>query len=351
MSEYVRAYEGNEPFVFVSYAHRNSDKVIPVISKLYEKKYRVWYDEGIFPGSEWPHNIESHLKKAEVVIVFVSEDSLSSPNCENEVRVALGKRIKQADENKEMAAAVRIRKKVGKNEKPSAKKKEIIQISLDAKTHPELAHVKTLNYDDELIDALTRDDYLGDKFIGDGITGYQYAIDKKTSFNTWNLMLALAVVLAVVLGTALYGLYNGWFDALLPAKQPVVEAAAPTIQPQEVISIDDNIIGSILPIEFSSEEEKNAVYEKLGWTQPSEMTYKDLVGMDGLTHLEISDEPIYDISFAAYLPDLEVITLYNAQITDLSPLIECPKLEAVQVTADMLPMTLPTPRRFEVEVM
>ena len=76
----VPAYEGKKPYLFVSYAHLDSAKVLPVVNKLFDKKYRVWYDEGIAPGSEWPKNIADHLSGAEAVIVFVSENSLVSPN-------------------------------------------------------------------------------------------------------------------------------------------------------------------------------------------------------------------------------------------------------------------------------
>ncbi len=321
MNGYVRAYEGDEPYIFVSYAHKDSGKVLPVIRALYDRKYRVWYDEGIAPGSEWPHNIERHLKNASAVIVFISENSILSRNCDNEVDTSI-----DSD-------------------------KDIIQISLDSVSRHKLLQKEALKFDENLINVLTNGDVLGEELIGGGITGYQYTIDKKRSFNIWNLMLGLAAVLIVVLPVSLYGLYNGWFDDLLPARQPVAEVAMPTASPPEVISIDSNIIGSVLPVGFSSKEEKNAVYNILGWTQPSEMTYNDLIDMEGLTHLEIGDEQITDLGFAAFLPNLEEISLYNSSINDLSPLIECPKLNTVRVTANMLPIALPEVRAFDVEVM
>ncbi|MHB1314520.1 MAG: toll/interleukin-1 receptor domain-containing protein [Christensenellales bacterium] len=322
MSGYVRAYEGNDPYLFVSYAHKDSDMVLPVIRELYNQKYRVWYDEGIAPGSEWPQNIARHLQEAAAVIVFVSENSLASSNCENEVAVA------------------------------TEQKKKTIPICLDgASKHSLLSDIEALHLDEGLINRLTNNGYIGSEFIGDGIAGYQYAIGTKKSFNIWNLMLGFAAVLAIAFSVSLYGLYNGWFDNLLPAKQQsVLDTIAPAAQQEAAIPISSNIIGSVLPVRFSSDEEKNAVYQKLGWTQPFEITYNDLLGMNGLTHLEISNEPIYDIAFAAYFPNLEVITLSSSQITDLSPLVECQKLKTVQISADMLPLTLPKIWNFEIEV-
>ena len=321
MSGYARAYEGNKPYLFVSYAHADSEKVLPVIRALYDQKYRAWYDEGIAPGSEWPQNITSHIKRASAFLAFVSPNYLSSPNCENEAHLAV------------------------------EQKKALIPIRLDGiSIHPLLCNTETIDFSDDLVNKLETRGILGVELIGDGIAGYQYSIEKKRNFNFWNLMLGLAAVLAIVFATTLYGLYNGWFDHLLPARQPVIETVSPTPQPQETVSIGGNVIGSVLPVKFSSAEEKNAVYQILGWNKPYEMTYRDLVGMEGLTHLEISNEPVTEISFAAYFPNLETISLNRSQIRDLSPLIECPKLKTVQITADMLPMTLPTPRNFEVEV-
>ncbi len=340
MNGYVRAYEGNDPYIFVSYAHKDGDKVLPVIRQLYGQKYRVWYDEGIAPGSEWPLNIARHLRKAAAVIVFVSEYSLVSSYCDIEVMTAIGEEESGEKQSNH-----------GKPADEAEKKKKMIQISLDdGARHTMLSDAITLDFSENLINELTNGDVLGDELIGDGITGYEYSIDKKRSFNPWNLILGLAAALAIVFSVSLYGLYNGWFDSLLPARQPAAEAAAPTAEPQAAIAIDNTIIGSVLPVRFSSDEEKNAVYEKLGWEQPYEMTYKDLMEMEGVKHLEIWDEPIDTIEFAAYLPNLETVTLSSSHITDLSPLIECPNLTAVQVTADMLPMTLPADRNFEVEV-
>lgn len=86
-----RPYEGQEPFIFISYAHKNSDQVMPILEKLDEAGYRVWYDDGIAPGSEWPEYIAEHLNACSVVIAFVSQQSIDSPNCRREVTYALAK--------------------------------------------------------------------------------------------------------------------------------------------------------------------------------------------------------------------------------------------------------------------
>lgn len=84
-------YEGDESYIFISYAHKDSKEVYPILDILADEGYRIWYDEGITPGSEWPENIAEHLIKSEVVIAFISANSIASPNCRNEVNFALAK--------------------------------------------------------------------------------------------------------------------------------------------------------------------------------------------------------------------------------------------------------------------
>ena len=87
-----RPYEGQEPYIFISYAHKNSDRVVPILEKLDQAGYRVWYDDGIAPGSEWPEYIAEHLNGCSVAIAFISQDSIDSPNCRREITYALSKR-------------------------------------------------------------------------------------------------------------------------------------------------------------------------------------------------------------------------------------------------------------------
>ena len=86
--ETISVYEGQDPFVFVSYAHKDSDAVYRILRLLQGRGLRIWYDEGITPGSEWPEYIASHLDRAEAVIVFITESSVNSFNCRREITFA-----------------------------------------------------------------------------------------------------------------------------------------------------------------------------------------------------------------------------------------------------------------------
>ena len=85
----VKPYEGFKPYIFISYSHRDSDRVFPILKHLASKGYRLWYDEGIDPGSEWPEAIASHLAKCYICIAFISRNSLDSQNCRREINFAL----------------------------------------------------------------------------------------------------------------------------------------------------------------------------------------------------------------------------------------------------------------------
>lgn len=88
------AYEGDDKFIFISYAHKDSDMVYPIIERLNAEGYRVWYDDGITPGSEWPENIADHLDRCETFVFFASPNSVSSDNCKREVNFALSRKKK-----------------------------------------------------------------------------------------------------------------------------------------------------------------------------------------------------------------------------------------------------------------
>lgn len=87
--EFFEAYKGNKPYVFISYAHADSLLVYPVIKWLDNIGFRIWYDEGIDPGNEWPEEIAKSLDACEYFIVFLSRNSIKSRNVRNEINFAL----------------------------------------------------------------------------------------------------------------------------------------------------------------------------------------------------------------------------------------------------------------------
>ena len=83
----IPAYEGKEPYIFVSYAHKDSSVVFRLVEQLNERGYRIWYDEGIEPGSY----IANHLLGAEMVLSVLTPSAVNSVNCRREINFALSR--------------------------------------------------------------------------------------------------------------------------------------------------------------------------------------------------------------------------------------------------------------------
>ncbi len=83
------AYRGKEPYIFISYAHVDSDKVFKEIKRLNEAGFHVWYDEGIAPGNEWTDEIANALSGCSVFVVMVTPRSAVRINVQNEINYAL----------------------------------------------------------------------------------------------------------------------------------------------------------------------------------------------------------------------------------------------------------------------
>jgi hypothetical protein len=56
-----------------------------VIARLQQDGYRVWYDEGIAPGSNWDVYISEHLDRSASVLGFLSKNYVKSQNCKDEL--------------------------------------------------------------------------------------------------------------------------------------------------------------------------------------------------------------------------------------------------------------------------
>ena len=85
------AYHGREPFIFVSYSHKDGAEVFAEINRLHQLGYRIWYDEGIDPGNEWTEEIARALEGAAYFVVFISDASVHSTNVRNEINFALNR--------------------------------------------------------------------------------------------------------------------------------------------------------------------------------------------------------------------------------------------------------------------
>ena len=83
------AYDGDEPFVFVSYSHQDEELVYPELRWLQDQGINVWYDEGISGAARWRDAIAGRLTGCHLLLFYLSPTSVSSQVCREELEFAL----------------------------------------------------------------------------------------------------------------------------------------------------------------------------------------------------------------------------------------------------------------------
>lgn len=84
----VQPYEGNEPYIFVSYSHRDNEIVQPLLEALSRAGYRVWYDAGIHAGTQWTTELANKIAESTVFMPLHSRASIQSDFCRREIAFA-----------------------------------------------------------------------------------------------------------------------------------------------------------------------------------------------------------------------------------------------------------------------
>ena len=83
------AYEGSEPYLFVSYRHTEREVAYPIIRRLNEAGFRVWYDEGIHTGTPyWNDVIAVRVENCTVLLALCSKAFFESEHCRRELEYA-----------------------------------------------------------------------------------------------------------------------------------------------------------------------------------------------------------------------------------------------------------------------
>ena len=83
-------YEGKEPYIFVSYCHRDAETVLAVLESMVLSGYRIWYDGGIPWTEEWAKTIKDRIRSCAVFMAFHSHESALSEHCRLEIHYAMG---------------------------------------------------------------------------------------------------------------------------------------------------------------------------------------------------------------------------------------------------------------------
>ena len=83
-----KAYEGDEPFIFVSYSHTDKLQVYPIIDYLNKKGIHIWYDEGIPISENWKKSIVENLERCKAFLLFITPHILDSDYVRKEISFA-----------------------------------------------------------------------------------------------------------------------------------------------------------------------------------------------------------------------------------------------------------------------
>ena len=86
-----KAYEGDGPFIFVSYSHTDRLQVYPIIDYLNRIGVNIWYDEGIPISEDWKKSIVENLERCSAFLVFITPHIIDSEYVRKEISFALKK--------------------------------------------------------------------------------------------------------------------------------------------------------------------------------------------------------------------------------------------------------------------
>ena len=373
MNGFFKPYEGSRPFVFISYAHRQSDTVLDTIRILHEKGWRLWYDEGIPAGSDWPTNIAQHMQSCERVIFFLSARALASHNCYSEMKAAarLGKPI----------LLVRL-----EDAAPDEKWTELLA---------ECQEIPLLEEPAERAGAILRSGFLPRRLHRSW-----------TEHIPWRGLGLIASLLFFLAAAGVLGaLSTGKWSPIPPTELPT-ETAIPAVEPSPVPVIELGEAERFFAVSFPDAQQERAIRRALDipenpiyrWqiaeipelyfcgnmTVDSKASVSfdadgtcrvngapviqgnvsdlrliesmvkleklalifqpldDLSGLNGhllLRSLSLAGSSVDDLSALRELPSLETLHLEHTGVRDLRPLEELPSLKTVTVSRDMLPLT------------
>lgn len=106
------SYEGPEPYIFISYSHRDTPQVYEVLKLIDKEKYRYWYDDTMEIGEDFREELRMRIENCSAFLLFLSNESLQSKYCGMEIITAFkyDKRIYPVylDDNVEIPAPLKM---------------------------------------------------------------------------------------------------------------------------------------------------------------------------------------------------------------------------------------------------
>ncbi|MBY9006199.1 MAG: toll/interleukin-1 receptor domain-containing protein [Candidatus Lokiarchaeota archaeon] len=86
------SYMGDDPYLFVSYTHKDKAEVYPILSNLHKNGFKIWYDEGIPLSKDWCNTIAEKLMNCNAFLSFVSSNVNESDNTQDEIHFAINQK-------------------------------------------------------------------------------------------------------------------------------------------------------------------------------------------------------------------------------------------------------------------
>ncbi len=106
------AYEGEDPYLFISYSHADKDIVYRILNRLHEEKFRFWYDDTMEVGEDFREELRVKIQNCAGFVLFISEASMQSKYCGMEIITAYKNNKKiypvYVDESAEIPAALKL---------------------------------------------------------------------------------------------------------------------------------------------------------------------------------------------------------------------------------------------------
>lgn len=85
----IPAYNGNRPYIYVSYSKKDAAKTIPLIQAMQNRGFRVWYDQDT-DGENKNNKSSNQLKNCSAFLTFVSRNIMANEACVDEISFAKG---------------------------------------------------------------------------------------------------------------------------------------------------------------------------------------------------------------------------------------------------------------------
>lgn len=82
------SYEGPEPYIFISYSHRDTTQVYEILKMIDREKYRYWYDDTMEIGEDFREELRTRIENCSAFLLFLSNAALQSKYCGMEIITA-----------------------------------------------------------------------------------------------------------------------------------------------------------------------------------------------------------------------------------------------------------------------